>query len=298
MRLTMRCGHLRMTPVSSRDLRDDRERLPVTAMSSFDAAKIAAAFVAARRAAKVLVAYPGPLPDSLAAAYRIQDEAIALQGSRIAGWKVGRIWPPHEGQYGSNRLAGPIAAERVFMAGDETVAMPVFAGGFGAVEAEFICVLGTVDPARHDYTLAKAADMITAVHVGIEIASSPFAAINDHGPAVTVSDFGNNHGVILGPAIIDWQAAAIDDWPVCVTIDGDPVGQGRAAGFPDGVVGSVRFLLELSARRGIALPAGTLVSTGAISGVHPIAAGQLAEARFADRHVVPCRIVAARPEPA
>ncbi len=266
-------------------------------ISSLDEAGIAAAFVMARREARVLADYPGPLPDSLGTAYRIQDRAIALQARPVAGWKVGRIWPPHERQFGSNRLCGPIAAGRVFEAGPQPVAMPVFQGGFAAVEAEFICVLRDAGPSQTRYTLAEAAAMIAAVHIGIEIASSPFAGINDLGPAVTVSDFGNNHGLILGPPVPDWRDRGLDDWPVSVSIDGVTVGDGRAASFPDGMVGSVRFLLELLASRGIAVAAGTLVSTGAISGVHPIVPNQSARALFDGRHSIACRIVTATPEP-
>lgn len=266
-------------------------------ITSLDEANIAAAFVMARREARVLACYPGPVPDSLGAAYRIQDQAMALQATQVAGWKVGRIWPPHESLYGSNRLCGPIAAGRVFKAGAEPVDMPVFQGGFAAVEAEFICVLHGVAPAQTRYTLEEAAATIAAVHVGIEIASSPFAGINDHGPAVTVSDFGNNHGLILGPPVPGWRDQGLDDWPVSVSIDGVTVGDGRAASFPDGMVGSVRFLLELLASRGIAVAPGTLVSTGAISGVHPIAPNQSAVAHFNGRHNIACRIVTARPEP-
>ncbi len=285
-----------MTPVSYKDADHGWDVLGVTVMTSLDAARIAASFVSARREARVLDNYPGPLPETLGAAYRIQDEAIALQATRVAGWKVGRIWPPHESLFGSNRLSGPIAAEHVFHAAGQMVTMPVFQGGFAAVEAEFICVLHMADPAQTRYTLEEAAAAIAAVHVGIEIASSPFPGINDHGPAVTVSDFGNNHGLILGPALPGWQGMALDAWPVSVSIDGQTMGEGRSGAFPDGMVGSVRFLLELLSSRGIAVPAGTLVSTGAISGVHPIAPGQAAEARFAGRHSIGCRIVAARPE--
>ncbi len=287
-----------MTPVSYKDADHGWNSPAVTAITSFDASRIAAAFVSARREARVLADYPGPLPETLGAAYRIQDAAIALQATRVAGWKVGRIWPPHESRFGSNRLSGPIAAEHVFHAAGQTVAMPVFQGGFGAVEAEFICVLREADPAQTRYTLAEAAAAIAAVHVGIEIASSPFPGINDHGPAVTVSDFGNNHGLILGLPVPDWQGLDLDGWLVSVSIDGQIVGEGRSGSFPDGMVGSVRFLLELLASRGIAVPAGTLVSTGAISGVHPIAPGQSAQADFDGRHGIACRIVAARPEAA
>lgn len=262
------------------------------------AAVIAAALVDARRSARALSTYPGALPASLDAAYAIQSAGIAMRGGAVAGWKVGRIWPPHDAQFGSDRLAGPIFAGCVVSAeGDRAMAMPVFEGGFGAVEAEFIFRLGHVPSGQTRFTLAEAAATVAAVHVGIEIASSPLAAINDLGPAVTVSDFGNNNGLIIGPEIGGWADAGIDNWPIAVAIDGTEVGRGVSADFPDGTLGSVRFLLELLARRGIAAPAGTLISTGAITGVHAIAAGQSARAVFGDRQTLDCRVTRALPDP-
>lgn len=269
--------------------------MPATAADN-DAASIAAGFVAARRSAAPLAAYPGVVPASLEDGYAIQDAAIALYGDTVAGWKVGRIWPPAATSFGSNRLAGPIFASSVVMADGATPAvMPVFSGGFGAVEGEFIYRLGPVDPAQQHYSLDEARACVASVHYGIEIASSPLGAINDLGPAVTVSDFGNNNGLVVGPAIPGWQDAGFDAWSIITEIDGSVAGTGIAADFPDGSLGSVRFLLELLARRGIAVPAGTLVSTGAITGVHSIGAGQDAAVHFADRHSLFCTISKAVP---
>jgi 2-keto-4-pentenoate hydratase len=81
-----------------------------------------------------------------------------------------------------------------------------------------------------------------------------------------------------------------------VAIDGTLVGTGVAGDFPDGTLGSVRFLLELLARQGIAVPPGTLVSTGAITGVHAIGVGQSAAVHFGDDHSLSCQITRAKPE--
>jgi 2-keto-4-pentenoate hydratase len=260
---------------------------------------IASALVSARRNAHPLPAYPGALPASLAAGYAIQSAGMALHGGAVAGWKVGRIWPPFDARFGSDRLAGPIFAAGVVNATDDTVvSMPVFEGGFGAVEAEFIFRLGDVPKGQTRFSLAEAAATVAGVHVGIEIASSPLAAINDLGPAVTVSDFGNNHGLIVGPEIAGWAEAGIDNWPISVAIDGGLVGTGIAGDFPDGTLGSVRFLLELLARHAIAVPPGTLVSTGAITGVHGIALDQSAAVHFGDHFSLNCRITRAKPETA
>jgi 2-keto-4-pentenoate hydratase len=256
---------------------------------------VARRFVDARRMAAALPDYPGELPATLNAAYRIQDAAIHLHGGRIAGWKVGRVQPPLDAELGTTRLAGPIFADliRPILPVQD---MPVFVGGFGAVEAEFLFQLGDVPPERTDWSIPDALDCVTAVHVGFEIASSPFAGINRLGPLVTISDFGNNFGMIIGPALRDWQDGGIDTMTVTTHIDGVAVGSGQAAAFPGGCGGSIAFLLSNLAQRGIAIPPGTWVSTGAVSGVHEIAPGSMAVADFGGLHRIECHIVAATPD--
>lgn len=258
-------------------------------------AAIAGAFVAARRAGRPLAGYPGPIPESLDAAYAIQDRALALSGDAVGGWKVGRIASAQAGRYGADRLAGPIFAATILAeTPGSPVAMPVFAGGFGAAEAEFLLRIGArPDPGKTSYSLDEAAALIDAVHLGIEIASSPLAAINDLGPAVTISDFGNNNGLVIGPALPGWRDGGYGAWPVSLLIDGVEAGHGRADAMPDGPIGAARFLFELMARRGIALEPGQWISSGAVTGVHRVEPGSLVEARFDGRWTVSCTIEAA-----
>lgn len=255
---------------------------------------IAQAFVAARRSARGLPDYPGMPPGTLFDAYAIQDHAIALSDDRVAGWKVGRINPPLDTRLGSDRLAGPIFASQVTDAGD--CAMPVFAEGFAAVEAEFLLRIGNApDPAKTSYTHDEALALIDAVHVGLEIASSPFSGINDLGPLVTISDFGNNHGMVIGGGVSGWRDLAFVDWPVRLTINGAEVGGASAATMLDGPVGAARFLFECLAVRGIALRTGQWISSGAVTGVHPVRPGQSVTAYFGDDLAVSCTIDAAMP---
>jgi 2-keto-4-pentenoate hydratase len=60
----------------------------------------------------------------------------------------------------------------------------------------------------------------------------------------------------------------------------------------DGPFGAVRYLLEHMAMRGIALSPGQWVSTGAVTGVHPVTIGDRVEARFDGRFAVHCTIKA------
>jgi 2-keto-4-pentenoate hydratase len=253
-------------------------------------AHIARSFVEARAAGAALSDFPGEPPHRLADAYAVQDAAIALMDRPVGGWKVGRITPPLDGM---ERLAGPIFADQIALASAEPMTMPVFRDGFAAVEGEFLLRIARApETAKHRYTLEEARAHVDAVHVGIEIASSPFPGINDNGPAVTISDFGNNNGLVIGPAVPDWHAVDLCAWTVELSINGASAGRATAATMLDGPFGAVRFLLEHMAERGVALKRGQWVSTGAVTGVHRVRVGDHVEARFDERLLIACTIAA------
>ena len=190
-----------------------------------DRSRIAGRFLAARRAASGLDAYPGVFPASLDEAYAIQDAAIAAWGRPVIGWKVGRINPPLSSRYGADRLTGPSFASQTVAEAGTTPECPVFAEGFAAGEAEFLLRIARTPPAgKGRFTLEEAADLIEAVHVGIEIASSPLGAINKLGPVAVISDFGNNTGLVVGAAIPDWRSSGFERWEVTTLLDGVEAG--------------------------------------------------------------------------
>ena len=254
---------------------------------------IAEAFVQARRSAAGIKSYPGLPPATLAQAYEIQDQAIKIDGRSISGWKVGRIFPPDDVRLGSNRIAGPIFADAVVVACGGCPAMPVFAAGFAAAEAEFLLhiapgYLGRV-PQNDQETLA----ILDDVRLGLEIASSPYSAINTDGPAVTASDFGNNAGLVVGASLANWRDCDLCAVEVRTEVEGLIVGSATAAKMLDGPLGAVRFLLAHLSHRGIDISQGVWVSTGAITGVHPVKPGQLVRAVFGAHGTVDCVIHAA-----
>lgn len=255
---------------------------------------IARTFVDARRARRAITAYPGPVPQSMADAYAVQDRAIRHDGRTIGGWKLGRINPPHLERLGANRLAGPIFTDQIVSTrGGADVAMPIFAQGFGAAEAEFLLRIGTApDPARSDYGVDEARDLIDAVHAGLEIASSPYPAINADGPAVTASDYGNNNGLVVGDPIPDWRDHDLNAWTLEFRIDDGTIATGKGADMLDGPFGAAAFLFNLAATRGIVLTPGQWISSGAVTGVHPVVLGNRVEARFDGRYPVRCTITA------
>jgi 2-keto-4-pentenoate hydratase len=252
---------------------------------------IARRFVAARARGEPLAAFPGALPRDLSEAYDCQEAAIESWPDTVAGWKVGLIGADLAADLGQNRLAGPIFASSVRHArGTEPVAFPVFVGGFAAVEAEFVLEIGQNAPARKAvWTLDEARALVAAVRIGVETAGSPLATINELGPRAVVADFGNNAGLIIGPELADWRRRAPSEWRVETSIDGEAVGIGHGAVPPGGPFESLRFLLELCARRGRPLTSGALVSSGALTGVHDIRPGQTAEIVFDGVAELRCR---------
>ncbi|HEX8580632.1 MAG TPA: 2-keto-4-pentenoate hydratase [Allosphingosinicella sp.] len=262
-----------------------------------DAAEIAGRFLAARRSGDGLGAFPGDLPETLDQAYTIQDRAIAAWGKAVIGWKVGRINPPLSERFGTDRLTGPIFVSETVLPDKPEPAMPVFGEGFAAGEAEFLLRIGRAPAAgQARFTLEETAELIEAVHVGIEVASSPLEPINRIGPIAVISDFGNNNGLVIGREIPDWRSSGFEGWKVETVIDGASVGIGHAEAFPDGAIGAARFLFELMARRGISLQPGQWISSGAVTGVHDAHPGQRVEARFAPGFTVACSLVPVRGE--
>ena len=255
--------------------------------------EIAKRFVAARRKALPLNDFPGEVPAGLQTAYAIQDAAIERWPDQIGGWKVGRIPVALEDGFGIDRLAGPIFRDTIRLAaGADSLDMPVFGGGFAAIEAEYVAVMGRDAPAgKLSWTFEEAAEMISDLCIGLEVASSPLKTINKLGPPVVVSDFGNNAGLIVGPSIDDWRNRPIDSMGCTSYIDGSKVGEGGAFRLTGGFIRSVQFVLELNARRGIPLRSGDFVATGQTTGIHDIRIGQAGKLDFGDDGELNCIIV-------
>lgn len=264
---------------------------------------IAEQFVRARLAARPLRTYPGVVPGDLQAAYAVQEEAIGLLPNQlsewqVAGWKVARIgpnWPPAWGEVPPEpRLNGPVFGRNVHIAmGNHLPACPVFDGGFAAVETEIVIRVGKdAPPEKIVWSVDEALDYIGYVHIGIEVASSPFAGLNELGAGAVISDFGNNWGVVVGKAIPDWRDIKTIDCGAF--IDDVHVGE-RTVDMRSGPLDAFAFTLGKCAARGRPLRAGMWITTGMITGVHDIRIGQRSRHTFAQYGDVGCRAVCAEP---
>lgn len=254
------------------------------------------AFIAARRNGTHLPGFPGTIPEDLVTAYAVQDMAIARWPDQPIGWKVGYIAPEKRDISGDERLLGPIFSHQLQT--DVTKAQyPVFVGGFGAIEAEYVLRLDADAPLdRLEWTPVDTAQVPTTLFIGVEIASSPLATINVLGPRVVVSDFGNNNGLVLGAEIPDWRSIPEEDLCAETFIDGILVGTGGACKLPGGLRAAFAFALSRSAKRGRPLKAGDLIATGNATGIHDILPGQTGRVSFGAQGEILGIAVPAAPE--
>ena len=216
---------------------------------------------------------------------------IASSAGRSAGYPI-----PFATTYGECRLVGPIFAGNLRGTTRSPVSMPIYPLCFSAVEAEYVFELAHDAGDATDWTAQSVGDIIANVRLGIEIASSPLATINDLGPTVITSDFGNNAGLVVGPPFGDWRSAlqSARNASACSMA----WSSARAARPPFPAVrwpawpSRCRAATRAAAR---ALRAGELVTTGAATGVHPVRPGQMAMARFGAAGEISRRLVAAQP---
>lgn len=231
------------------------------------ASQISQQLLSARTTATALSDFPGSPPEHLEEAYGIQQASLEQWPDSVAGWKVGGIPERLRNKLGADWLVGPIFDRSVKQADEnESIAMPVFGGGFAAIEPELVVCLGN----------SRSEDRM---FIGAEIASSPVPAINDHGPTAVVCDFGNNNGLLVGGEIVDWQQ--IDEpLEVSIWIDDSLITTKMLGGLAEHASPALQFCLDHAARQGRELAPGTFVSTGAITGIHEASIGARSKISF------------------
>ncbi|CAM8672357.1 fumarylacetoacetate hydrolase family protein [Sphingobium sp.] len=257
------------------------------------AVEIAASFVAARRRGHGLAKFPGLFPLGLEDAYAIQLAAIELWPDAIAGWKVGRLSPALADRFGKDRFVGPVFAGGVIrLDKSEEADFPVFVGGSAAFEAEYVMVLDKDQPSlQTGVDIDQARRLVGEVRIGVEVAGSPLAIMPHLDALASIADLGNNNGQIVGPAVPLDLLSDPRAMTCATSIDGVLMRSATAADLPGGPLTALAFALDQCARLGFPLKAGQFVSTGAVTGMHWVRAGQHCVADFGRFGKVACLAV-------
>ena len=230
---------------------------------SVQVAPVARAVLAAGAApavGRVPMALPEP-PADLEAAYAIQDALAARIGAAPIGWKIGctsamaqRISRVDEPFFG--RMFAQDAAD-----GPARIALERFHNPILEPEIAFRMARG-LPAAGAPYDEAAVADAVGAVFPAVEMVDSRYERAWRINIRETVADNGVHAYFVRGKEAADWRVIDRPRIPLAVSVDGVPTARGMGANALGDPMNALVWLANALARRGLALAAGDLATTG------------------------------------
>ncbi|MDE0024026.1 MAG: hypothetical protein OXP69_06365 [Spirochaetaceae bacterium] len=215
-------------------------------------------------------------PRSRREAYAVQDAVTELLGLPVVGWKVGAATPAIMKQRGLDApIPGPLFGPRVYAGG---AALPAADFPAANLETEFaIRTLAELPPRRAAYEAADLA-AVSELLAAFDLTQSRYSAAPDS--LAEIADSGNSGGAVIGTQVPDWRDRDLTITAVDVRVDGGapvPTYRGAWRRHPLDVFA---WLVNSLGRRGIGLPAGSVILTGSLTEPHPVVPGSSAVARF------------------
>lgn len=213
---------------------------------------------------------PELVPASADTAYAVQARILAERRAAIGAWKVGAKQPD-----------GPIQCASLPDDCRHASGVTLPRGAFRplGLELEIAFRFGRAFAPRADaYADDEVFDGIAQMGAAIEIVASRYREWPDVAPAAQLADLQNHGALVLGemtgyradfPFVAPGPAFAFDGQDIVGAASGtNPAGDPRRL---------LPWLVNHASRRGIALPAGTVVTTGSYTGMFfPQAAGTAA----------------------
>jgi len=243
---------------------------------------LAAALWHARRDGHVVNPATIQAPANDVEAYAVQDEIVRLSGHPARGFKVGSTSAQAQALLGTTEPGScPVLAPYYFDSPAEFKLVPEH---MPALEGEFAFRLSRdLGPREVEYTKDDLVDAIDAVAGAIEVVGTRLAGgLAGKGRLLVTADCGANIALMVGPWTTDWRALDLKSHPAAMYVNGEIKGQGtgeRALGHPINVM---VWLANHQSRRGRALKAGQVVSTGTCTGLDRVSPGDNVVAEFGD----------------
>ena len=221
---------------------------------TFSANRAAAALLEARRTRQPIAVAPDG-PADAAQAFAVQDVVARALGP-AAAWKVGTAGP------GKPHTRAPIAVPLVRPSPCRWPAGEFLRIGI-EVEIAFRIGRHLASPSPDPQEVRAAID---AIHAVIEIVDSRFDTWPVPDPLWALADNQNNGGLVYAPQGRTWEGGDLSSADVQLTVDGASAFSGRGTNPAGDPFGLLVWLAGHLADRG-GLPAGTLVTTGSLTGI-------------------------------
>jgi 2-keto-4-pentenoate hydratase len=235
----------------------------------------------ARRTRQPIEALPNRLkPLNLSEAYAIQRAFVAASGARPVGYKVGLTSKRAQQMLNADAPVWGTVLEGMFFDAPATLSARDFV--FCAVEPEVAVVLGSDLPARdRAYTVEEVAQATARIHPAMEVVTSAYGeAWTRVGLFGLAADNGVHGCLVLGEALEDWRGLDLAGLKVEVDVDGKFHSDGKGENALGGAMQVVAWLANALPAEDLHLKAGDVITTGVVTGVPFLQAGQKAEARF------------------
>ena len=244
--------------------------------------RAAAAFLLDMRASRRVEAdMPDALrPADLDVAYRVQREVVgALSPERgPIGYKCACTSPIAQAALQIDRpLFGRLLAASTSPSGAD---LPASQFLHRVIEAEFAFRIGDdVEPIDGGHTAETISDFVDVVIPAIEVVDYRYAQWTLGAPQVAADNA--IHGWwVHGDPVSDWRAIDLAATPVTVECNGSVATTGSGANVLGHPLNVLAWLADELPRRGLALGAGDLVTTGVTTDVFEAEAGDLVVAHF------------------
>lgn len=241
---------------------------------------LAGLLAAARHDGRQIAALdPGLLPPTHDAAYTVNARVAARLGWEQLGWKIAATTAEMQRRLRTNVPIYGRTFTRFLLSSPATLVHGDLLDPL--VECEFFFRLGRALPPRDEpWRTEEVADVVAAVHTGIEIAECRFPrACLPPVPAVLADGAASGHYVI-GPEIPNWRCRNLAAMPVVLEVDGILRRTGNGHDVMGDPLAPLVWLANERSRLGDGLAAGALVSTGTATGMLLAKRGERMRARF------------------
>lgn len=225
---------------------------------------------------------PGELPETEADALEVQAQLIEVSGHAVAGWKVGAGIPAAQQKIGaSGPFCGPVFEHLLFHSPAEVVMAPAHGP---KIETEVVFRLNKDLAARDTpYTEDEVLDAVGSVHPGFELVGSRITGETGRLPVIgMLCDGGNQVGLVVGAAVSDWRKIDFMKEGARLYRNDEEIasGTGESALLTGPVSMLVTFANLLKTLPGSKATAGQYISTGTLTGMQPVEAGDRFRAEF------------------
>ncbi|MBR1267141.1 hydratase [Bradyrhizobium sp. AUGA SZCCT0222] len=224
------------------------------------------------------------VPETAAGAYQVNRVVAEQLGWPTLGWKIAGTTNAVRGKLG---LDGPIYG-RTFRRFECRSPARFKAAELldPLVECEFFVTLARdLPPRREPWTLPEVTDAIAEVHAGIEVAECRYRRGALPPLPAILADGSASGRYVFGDRIENW-CDGLASMRVRLEVDGAMRREGSGGDVMGDPLAPLLWLAEERRHWGDGLRAGETISTGSMTGMLPVRAGQSVRARFDDAATV------------